>query len=309
LKAQVNVRAGPGTEYSSLGLLDPGQKVQIVGKDQSGKWYVILYPGGPQERGWVTASYIQAGNTGGLPVVMGADARGSPSAATGKVTQQLNVRAGPGTGYDLLGRLQPGAVVTLTGKNETGTWLQIEYTGGPGGRGWVTAGYLQISSAAGLPVLNASGTPFPVEPSAGMPAPAVTLTPTVGPAPADGDSSANPAFRVTFSPSGTRQFSYTGNVSAPEGDAEDWVEFTPYAAPGETTAALTTSLLCTGNGALDVELWQNGAPLAGWGALACGDVERVLPLVAGTTYQLRLSIVTANGLQYTQYTLTLRSNP
>ena len=73
--------------------------------------------------------------------------------------------------------------------------------------------------------------------------PAMTLTPTVGPAFADGDSQAAPAVRVNFSAAGTHRFTYSSQVSAPEGDAEDWVEFTPYAASG-TDARLTFSLAC-----------------------------------------------------------------
>jgi len=252
----------------------------------------------------------------------------SPSATItpliGKATQTLNVRSGPGTDYEVLGMIQPDTVLVLTGKNETATWLQVEYAAGAGGRGWVTAAYVQTlhGDTASLPVLNASGAPVTAGASAPTSVPVSppqfggTPTPTLGPASADKDSSAAPAIQVTFSPAGTppnyggtRQFSYTSEVSSPQGDAEDWVMFTPYASLAGSPAEVLFSLVCDGNGKLEVELWQNGAPLAEWGGLACGDQDIPLDLAAGMPYQLRLRAATGAGLQYVHYTLTVRNGP
>ncbi|MGC1378641.1 MAG: SH3 domain-containing protein, partial [Anaerolineales bacterium] len=56
--AQVNVRTGPDQSKTSLGLIDFGAKVQIIGKDASGKWWRIVYPGASSGVGWVTAAFI-----------------------------------------------------------------------------------------------------------------------------------------------------------------------------------------------------------------------------------------------------------
>jgi uncharacterized protein YraI len=303
--AQINVRSGPSVSYSSVGILNRGEKIQIIGKDQSGGWYVIAYPSGPQGHGWVLAVYIQAGDTAGLPVV---EVQNGVSGLTGKAMQQLNVRSGPGTDYEVVGIIQPDTVLVLTGKNETATWLQVEYAAGAGGKGWVTAAYVQTNDTASLPVLNASGTP--VTPGASGPTSIpVTPTPTLGPASADDDSSAAPAIQVAFSPAGTRQFSYTSDVSSPQGDAEDWITFTPYASLVGSPARALLNLVCDGNGNLEVELWQDGAPLAEWGGLACGDQDKPLDLAAGAPYQFRLRAATGDGLRYVHYTLTVRNGP
>ncbi len=228
---------------------------------------------------------------------------------SGTVTAQINVRSGPGTDYAVLGMIQPDTVLALTGRNETAAWLQIEYAAGAGGRGWVTAAYVQTpqGDTASLPVLNASGTP--VTPGASGPTSIpVTPTPTLGPASADGDSSAAPAARVAFSPSGLRQFSYTSEVSSPQGDAEDWVEFTPYASRAGSPARVLISLVCNGNGKLTVELWHNGAALKDWGGLVCGDRDDLLELAAGQVYQFRLRADSGVGLRYIHYTLTVRNS-
>jgi hypothetical protein len=136
----------------------------------------------------------------------------------------------------------------------------------------------------------------------------LTPTPTIGPALADGDSAAHPASQTAFSASGTRQFIYSSQVSAPDGDAEDWVGFTPYAITG-TTARLLFSLACSGNGTLSVELWQGGTALSGWGSLGCGDLEKPIPLPAGQPYEVRLLPAPGSGLRLVDYVLKVENRP
>jgi len=233
----------------------------------------------------------------------------------GTVTAQINVRSGPNVSYSSLGLLNSGDKIQIIGKDPSGGWYGILYPSAAQGHGWVTAAYVQTNDTASLPVLNAAGISeailwTPVTPGASLPTSIpVTPTPTLGPASADDDSSAGPAIQVTFSPAGTGQFSYTSDVSSPQGDAEDWVEFTPYSILEGSPARLLFSLVCDGNGNLEVELWQGGAPLAGWGRLACGGQHIPLDLAAGTPYQLHLRATTGDRLQYVHYTLTVRNAP
>jgi uncharacterized protein YraI len=304
LTTQVNVRSGPGASYDSLGMLNAGEKVQILNKDSRGEWYQILYPSAPQGRGWVAAQFVQIAAGTEVPL----EATPTPAGPTGRVMQRLNVRSGPGTTFDSLGLLEADTTVSLTGKNTTASWFQIDYPAGPEGRGWVTAQYVQADAADDLPVLDDYGTPVTpgaAETPSGL---ATTLTATVGPAFADEDSRAAPAVRVNFSAAGTHQFIYSSQVSAPEGDAEDWVEFTPYAAGGRD-ARLLFSLSCSGNGALTVELWQGGFSLSGWGTLECGDLEKLITLSAGRSYQIRLTPVAGEGLRLVDYVLTVQDRP
>jgi uncharacterized protein YraI len=50
-----------------------------------------------------------------------------------------NVRSGPGTGYNIVGSLNPNQSATIDGKNTEGTWWYIVYATAPGGHGWVAA--------------------------------------------------------------------------------------------------------------------------------------------------------------------------
>ncbi|OQA37598.1 MAG: translocation protein TolB [Chloroflexi bacterium ADurb.Bin325] len=91
-------------------------------------------------------------------------------------TQRLNVRAGPGTTYGVVGSLTSGNRVTATARNAAGDWLRIAAANLPGGAGWVSAAYLTVQgSAADLPVAA------DVQPATSAPRPAAsTAQPVAG---------------------------------------------------------------------------------------------------------------------------------
>ena len=306
LTTQVNVRSGPDVGTASLGLLNSGEKVRILSKDATGGWYRIVYPPASLDSGWVASRFVQVGADMTIPV----EATPTSSGPTGLVMQKLNVRSGPGTTFNSLGMLDANSVVSLTGKNRSASWFQIEYASAPGGRGWVTAQYIQLDPSAELPVLDDYGTPLPPGTAvANTPSgPVPTVMATVGPAPLDGDSSSNPAARVVFSSGGTRQFTYSGKVSAPDGDTEDWIEFTPFAV-GAGQARMHFGLSCSGNGQLTVELWQGGSALSGWGSLACGETDQAVSLQAGQPYLIHLMPAAGPSLRLVSYVLTAWNQP
>lgn len=302
---KVNVRSEPNTASPLIGILDNAVKVQITGKDPSGNWLQILYSDSPDGKGWLAATYISIQGTPNIPVV-GAGGE-SESGSIGVIIQKINVRSGPGTDFDSLGVLNPQDVVTLTGKNDTSTWLQIKFEASPDGRGWLASGYVQAKNVETLPIVSAygevvgTGTPAPMPP---------TPTPTLVPAPLDNDSAQAPAISIIFSPSSSRSFSYSSDVSSPEGDDEDWVQITPYAAGASHLVPTYFTLDCTGNGALIVELWLDDQSLDGWGNLICGERGRQLVLSGGQNYLIHLyAVPSTGGLQYVNYILTVQSTP
>lgn len=303
---QLNVRTEPSTAGTVLGMIAPSTKVRIVGKDSGNNWFQILYPDGPDGKGWVTAQYVTGVDAGAVPVIGGASpplsgTRVPGSGTGGVILEQVNVRSGPGTDFDALGVLNPKDAVTIIGMNPDGIWLQIQYAKAPDGSGWVTASYVQANGLENVPIIGNSGAVVGTGTPTGIPA---TITPTLIPAPGDGDSAEAPAVDVRFSPSGSRSLIYSSDVSAPDGDAGDWVGFSPY------TASVRVSLNCTGNGDLNVELWQNRQAQPDWPRLHCGDSSKTLNLTAGAAYLLHLQeAVPAGGLAYNHFTLTIQTNP
>lgn len=293
---QLNVRAEPSTASAVLGIIPPDTKVEIIGKDPGGSWWQILYSAGTQEKGWVTAQYVTTASTPEVPVIGGNSANPNEGNIA-IIQQQLNVRSGPGADFNSLGTLNPQDVARLIGKDANGGWLQIEFAAGPDGKGWISAAFVQAKGVESLPILTESGAVVGTGTPMNTPQPP---TPTLVPAPVDGDSAQSPAVKVILSATGSRSFQYSSDVSSPDGDHEDWIQFTPF------TQTVFIKLTCLGNGLLNVEFLQNNQFVANWGN--CGG-SKVIGIHANMTYLLHIQAVASDSLNYTQYTIKIISIP
>ncbi len=94
---------------------------------------------------------------------------------TASISNNANLRSGPGTQYPSLGVLRHGTPFTLTGRDSTGVWAYG--TASTGATGWVAARYLTISPdiVFSLPITTASGAP--AAPAAAQPASPVVVNP------------------------------------------------------------------------------------------------------------------------------------
>ena len=292
---QINVRAEPSTASNVLGIIPADTKVQILAKDPGANWLQILYPQGVDGKGWVNAQYVVIPN-GTQVAVIGSDPANPNAGNVAIVQQQINVRSGPGTGFTSLGVLNAQDVVNLTGRDPNGAWLQIEFASGPDGKGWINAAFVQAKGAENVPIITEAGEVIGTGTPTGIP---FTPTPTVIPAWDDRDSRTNPVANVIFEPLGTHTLIYSGDVSAPTGDAEDWIQFTPY------SNVLFASLDCEGESNLQVEILENGQPVDL--ELACGDRMKKLNANAGSVYNVLLRAPqSSGGLQYLRYTITIQ---
>lgn len=289
---QLNVRAEPSTASQVLGIIAANVAVQIVGQDPGGNWWQILYEAGVGGRGWVTAQYVETATQPEVPVIGGGVHPNSGASAV--IIQQLNIRSGPSTSFDSLGILNANDVVSLTGKNRDGAWLQIEFAGGPDGKGWINAAFARTDALDTLPIMSdlgeavGTGTPMdtPLPPS-----------PTVVPAPMDFDSADAPLKTILFDRVGTGSLIYNGDVSMPDGDAEDWIAFTPY------DNFVFVSIQCTGNGSVHVEV-GGGEQL-----LTCNETEKAIPVRAGERHLVHIEATPTSGsLQYVNYILTIKAS-
>lgn len=129
----LRVRSGAGTNHDTLGQLSTGKTFDIEGTatDSSGTvWYKLTYNG---RFGYVSSKYVKVtemkddGNSGSgetsEPVTF---QLGTTTASDG-----LNVRKGPGTGYERLTTLPGGTSVTITGsaKDSGGkVWYKYQYS-------------------------------------------------------------------------------------------------------------------------------------------------------------------------------------
>ena len=136
----LNVRTGPSTDYEKVGTVSLGQRYAYYQK--SGNWVRI-------NKGWISISYFYLEGTTG------------EGAGEGKITGSgLNIRTGPGTGFDSVGSYKKGDTVKILtqidGWGYTGKgWVSMKYvemdktdTPASKGKGTVTADVLNIRKSA-----------------------------------------------------------------------------------------------------------------------------------------------------------------
>jgi hypothetical protein len=102
-------------------------------------------------------SFIALQETVGLPTVTG-----TPAGPSIFVPDQVNVRIGPGTDYELVGVLIAGQQAPAVGRSLGGDWIQIIYPGVPGDLAWVYAPLVRLDAGQStLPIIEPPPTPTP----------------------------------------------------------------------------------------------------------------------------------------------------
>lgn len=131
----VNVRKGPGTNYTILARAVAGSQVEIY----QTKW-VGASQWGRMTNGWICMDYVS----------LSSDSQsGSGSTDTqisGTVSgSNVNVRSGAGTGYSIVGRRNSGDVITVYERKTSGglNWGRI------GDNQWICLAYVRLESAGG----------------------------------------------------------------------------------------------------------------------------------------------------------------
>jgi uncharacterized protein YraI len=116
------------------------------------------------EPGAAEINVAEAGAAEG-DVVEVASATSPIMATVATADARLNVRAGPGTDYRIVGKATSGAEYPVLGRNQAGDWLLVELGDAAADTGWVAAEFVQLDGAAGaLPVAQpAAAAPAPEE--------------------------------------------------------------------------------------------------------------------------------------------------
>jgi hypothetical protein len=125
---------------------------------------------------------------------------------------------------------------------------------------------------------------------------------TVVPAHEDNDSLDHPIASVVLEPQGTQTLIYTGNVSSPQGDPQDWIQFTSF------KEVVFASLHCSLASHLMASVLENGQPTSI--ELACGDSLKPVPVKVNTVYTIHVQAAQfSGGVQYTPYTVRIQTSP
>ncbi len=169
----VNVRSGPGTQYTILDKARRGDALDITGKLADGTWLRVNFNG---QEGWVLASLFDvtgdltttqeavAGATAVLRSGASSTTTGSSTTVSGDVvgttTGSVNLRSTPSTSGDVLVIIPFSTELTATGRTSTSNWVQVTFNNQTG---WITSAVYSVSrgKVATLPVFDAAGVAVP----------------------------------------------------------------------------------------------------------------------------------------------------
>ena len=142
----VNFRSGPGTNYSSKGVIALGTTVTVTDTSNS-EWYAVRLSNG--STGYIFAQYLKLNSSSS------ATATPAPSGSeqSAKTTEYVNFRSGPGTNYSSKGVIALGTTVTVTDTSNS-EWYAVRLSNGS--TGYIFAQYLKLNSSS-----SATATPAP----------------------------------------------------------------------------------------------------------------------------------------------------
>ena len=148
--SEVNLRAGPGTNYRIVDCLDRGTTVNVTDRS-NGSWYAIEYDG---ETGFMSAAYLSFGEddepeTPAVQAPVSAPQTQTPPAALQGEDAYVNAmyvrfRSGPGSDYSILGEYNRGKTLKVVGS--TGGWACCVIDGT---MGYVYEGYITMGAPSG----------------------------------------------------------------------------------------------------------------------------------------------------------------
>ncbi len=157
----LNVRSGPGLNYTKVGVIEAGQEIALLGIDPLRFWYQVEAPDGPEGKGWVSVDYVQTTDADELPVTGFQPANANPDVPTPPsgspaltALSVINIRAGPETNFQILGKLQQGQRAEILGVSPDGRWYAIRYTEADSGRAWVSADYVETENADSIEIIK-----------------------------------------------------------------------------------------------------------------------------------------------------------
>jgi uncharacterized protein YraI len=141
---RLNIRSGPGINYTQVSRISYGDIVRVIGRDTIGRWVEIEAPS-VGVRGWVNSRYVRINeDILTLPVNFDMPSSSSPASFAGTVitaevsSDELNIRSGPGTDNSILNTLRRGDRVVLIGRNGSASWVQVSGYN----NGWVNSQFL-----------------------------------------------------------------------------------------------------------------------------------------------------------------------
>jgi hypothetical protein len=202
--ANAQVRSWPGSGSETYGGVFLNQGIKVLARNLSGMWFLMNFADSPTGTGWVRSSAFKLkGDVGLLPIALEVGGTqlvfiappvwsvtgtplplptisNDPAARPATVVQQAKVRVCPTTSCLVIGLLNIGDQISMTGRMGQNEWAQFLYPSGPNGKGWVSRQLIEPSAAAfgGLPYFDMLGNLITPVPPTSTPDPNMSPTPS-----------------------------------------------------------------------------------------------------------------------------------
>ena len=182
---RVNVRSGPGTQYTVLGKVRGGDALDITGRTANNQWLRVNFNG---QEGWISAALFDVTGdvatapeaTAGPNAVLRQTAAQSNAVQSGKVTVvtrvNANLRSAPSIDGGVLATIPFNTTLTVTGRSSNDNWVQVSFNNQTG---WISSGLVtfQTGNIANVTIMDASGnTVQPTQAATAQPAPQPATT-------------------------------------------------------------------------------------------------------------------------------------
>ncbi len=163
----VNVRSGPGRQYTVLGLVRPADALDITGKLADGTWLRVNFNG---QEGWVLANLFKVSGdlttapeaTAGASAVLrtATTSSATPGAVVVIARVDANLRSIPAQTGDVLAVIPFNTQLTVTGRTGNNNWVQVTFNNQTG---WVSSSTLIFTQGvlSTAPLFDANGTAVP----------------------------------------------------------------------------------------------------------------------------------------------------
>ena len=148
----VNFRSGPGTNYSSKGVIALGTTVTVTDTSNS-EWYAVRLSNG--STGYIFAQYLKLNSSSSATATPAPTQAPNGSEQSAKTTEYVNFRSGPGTNYSSKGVIASGTTVTVTDRSNS-QWYAVRLANGS--TGYIFAQYLKVTGTS-----SATPTPTPTQ--------------------------------------------------------------------------------------------------------------------------------------------------
>lgn len=183
-----SLRKGPGSDFELSGNVAVNTPLTLFGRNEAGDWVQVRLP--DRSGGWMSAAELAINvAVASLPVpanvpgVAIATKPPAPPTATATpmpigpiVRQGANLRAGPGTNYQVIGNATKSQPLEIVGRNSDGTWYKLANDS------WIAAS-LVANPPAELPVASAPPPPTEIpQQVAAAPQPQAITQPAAQPA-------------------------------------------------------------------------------------------------------------------------------